>query len=306
MAHKHCIIIGGPTASGKTELAIQLALHFSTEIVSADSRQCFRELNIGVAKPDAMQLSTVRHHFINSHSVIEDVDAAVFENEAMHALELIFAASDFAIVAGGTGLYIKALMEGFDPIPEVPQEIREEITAAYSKNGLAWLQQRVAEEDPVYFASGETSNPQRLMRALEVVRASGKSIRLFQRSEKKKRPFNILPIRISLPRNNLYERIDQRVDRMIEAGLVEEVRQLVPFRFLNPLNTVGYKEIFSFIDGEFSLDKAIALIKTHTRNYAKRQDTWFRKYLDERSFLPTERNEMVAFVGKQIQRSMKG
>ena len=300
MAHKKCIIIGGPTAAGKTELALRLALHFSTEIISADSRQCFSEMNIGVAKPTDAQLGTVKHHFINSHSVLEVVDAAVFESFAMQALERIFSRSDHAIVVGGTGLYIKALMEGFDPIPEVPATVRQEIIDSYGKNGLAWLRERVAQEDPLYYATGEKDNPQRLMRALEVVRASGKSIRVFQQAVKKKRPFISIPVRLSLPRQELYDRIDLRVDRMIEEGLVEEVRRLLPFRDLNPLKTVGYSEIFSHLDGELSLDNAIRLIKTHTRNYAKRQETWFRKFLDERSFLPDEMDAMVSLVNKHL------
>lgn len=301
MADKICIIIGGPTASGKTALAIQLALTYATEIISADSRQCFRELNIGVAKPDASQLAAVKHHFINSHSVWEAVDAAVFEACAMQALERIFSRSDYAIVVGGTGLYSKALMEGFDPIPEVPPGIREEIVATYAQNGLDWLKARVAEEDPVYYASGEIDNPQRLMRALEVVRASGKSIRVYQQAAKKKRPFLCVPVRIAIPRHELYQRIDQRTDDMIRNGLVEEVRQLMPYRQLNPLKTVGYREIFSCLDGDISLEKATQLIKTHTRNYAKRQETWFRKYLDARSFLPSEFEQILEYVGKHAE-----
>lgn len=277
MNKKTCIIILGPTAVGKTSLSLELAKQFGTSVISADSRQCFIEMNIGVAKPSPEQLAEVKHFFINSHHLDEEVNAAVFERSAIEWCNQIFKQNNVAIMVGGTGLYVKAFTEGLDEVPPSTIELRNQIRADYSQHGLEWLQQQVKKSDPFFFETGEMQNPQRLMRALEVIQISGRSILSFQLNKKKKRQFNILKIGLELPRAVLYDRINNRVDEMIQSGLVEEARSLFPYRHLNSLQTVGYKELFEHFDGKISMQEAIAFIKQNTRHYAKRQLTWFKK-----------------------------
>ena len=277
---KTVVVLAGPTAVGKTTAAIQLAQHLDTHIISADSRQCFRELNIGVARPSTEELAAVPHHFIASHSIHEKVTAAVFEQYALEKLEQLFREKDVVVMAGGTGLYLKAFTEGMDGIPEVPEAIHDAVTLQYEKEGIGWLQQQLMENDPLYFQKGETKNPQRMMRALEVWRATGRSIASFQKGTKKQRPFRILKFGLSIPREQLHRNIESRVNRMIATGLVEEAGSLLPYRNWNALQTVGYKEVFDYLGGVISLDVAISAIKTNTRRYAKRQMTWFRKDAD--------------------------
>jgi len=271
------IIIAGPTAVGKTAFAIQLAMLLDTAIISADSRQCYRELNIGVAKPSPAELQQVPHYFINSHSVKEEVNAVVFEQYALQKAAEIFHTKNVAIMVGGTGLYIKAFTQGLDDIPPVDDDIRNAIIHQFNTNGLEWLQQQVQENDPAFWQVTEQQNPQRLMRGLEVKLSTGKSIIAFRSGNKQQRPFNIVSIGLELPREVLYQRINQRVDRMMDAGLVAEVQQLQMFKSLNALQTVGYTEIFDYLDGNTSLDTAVEQIKRNTRHYAKRQLTWFKK-----------------------------
>lgn len=258
-------------------MAIQLAQLYDTNIISADSRQCFRELNIGVAKPTPDELQAVHHYFINAHSVHDIVNAGAFEQYALEKVEEIFNQRDTAIMVGGTGLYIKSFCYGMDEVPAVLPGIREEIIANFQSKGFDWLQQEVSLHDPVYFASGEIQNPQRLMRALEVKQSTGKSILAFQTQKKVLRDFNIIQIGLELPREQLYQRINLRVDQMINAGLLEEVALLQPLQHLNALQTVGYRELFDHFNGKCSLAQAIETIKTNTRHYAKRQMTWFKK-----------------------------
>lgn len=271
------IVISGPTAVGKTTLALQAALHFNTVILSADSRQCYKELNIGVARPSIEELKSVPHYFIASHSIHDEINAAFYENYALNLLNELFIRHNRIIVTGGTGLYIKALLEGLDEIPEIPQQTRNTIIQNYEANGIEWLQNELKNKDPLFFAEGEIQNPQRMMRALEVAEATGKSIISFRNKEKIKRNFDILQIGLELPRETLYHHINNRVDAMIAAGLEAEVKNLLPKRHLNALQTVGYKEMFDYFDGNISLTKAIELIKQNTRRYAKRQMTWFKK-----------------------------
>ncbi|MEO6407056.1 MAG: tRNA (adenosine(37)-N6)-dimethylallyltransferase MiaA [Ferruginibacter sp.] len=280
MQQKTCIIICGPTASGKTTAAIELAQKFNTEIISADSRQCFKELNIGVAKPSTIELQTVPHHFINSHSIYQPVSAADFEKYAIDKASDIFKQHDVVVMAGGTGLYINAFVHGMDLIPPVDPIIREEIAREFDQHGIEWLQSQLQKHDPLFAVKGEMQNPQRMMRALEVVRSSGKSILAFQKKNSKKRDFNIIQFGIEIERQVLYERINSRVDKMMIEGLLKEATDLYPCRYLNALQTVGYKEIFEFIDGKHDLGGAIELIKQHSRQYAKRQLTWFKKSTD--------------------------
>ena len=275
--NKTVIIICGPTAVGKTAVAISLAKHFNTEIIPADSRQCFKELKIGVARPSEEELREVPHHFIASHSINENVNAVVFEQYALLKVNELFLKHDHVIMVGGTGLYIKAFCEGLDEIPSVDESIRKKITENYELHGLSWLQDEVKKKDPKFFAAGEIQNPQRMMRALEVMQSTGQSILDFRKNEKTKRDFKIIKIGLELPKQELGSNINARVDKMIDLGLIEEVRSLNEYRHLNALQTVGYSEVFRYIDGITSLDKAIEEIKTNTRQYAKRQLTWFRK-----------------------------
>ena len=274
---KTVIIIAGPTAVGKTSVAIDVARHFQTEIISADSRQCYKELNIGVARPSAEELSAVTHHFIATHSIHDKVTAADFESYALQKCSALFDKKDIVVMVGGTGLYIKAFCEGLDPIPEVPLLIRASVIEEYKQKGLAWLQQQVQIHDPLFYASAYIKNPHRLMRALEVYRATGRSVNNFKTGKKAKRDFNIISTGLELPKEELVSRIHQRVDNMMQMGLETEARSLLPYQHLNALQTVGYKELFSHFNGSCSLNEAVDLIKKNTRQYAKRQMTWFKK-----------------------------
>lgn len=277
MSSRTVIIIAGPTAVGKTAAAIQLAQRFNTAIISADSRQCYREMNIGVARPTPEELSAVQHYFIASHSVQQEVNAGFFEQYALAKSEALFAHQPVVVMTGGTGLYIKAFCEGMDEMPSIPPLIREEIIQAYKENGLLWLQEQVKQKDPVFWQTAEQQNPQRLMRALEFIEATGKSISLFRAGKKAERPFRIIKIGLEMPRALLNQRIDERVNIMVQSGLLEEVKSLFSFRHLNALQTVGYQEIFEYMEGKTDLNRAVELIKQHTRQYAKRQMTWFKK-----------------------------
>lgn len=275
---KSVIVIAGPTASGKTDFAFELALKNNTAIVSADSRQCFRELNIGVAKPPSDLLKKIPHYFVNSHSIHDDIDAVAFESYALQAIKKIHSYSDTAIVAGGTGLYIKAFLQGMDHIPEIDVTIEAAVRENFKQFGFQWLKESLEQQDALFALKGEMMNPQRMMRGLTVKLSTGKSILDFHRKEMKQRPFTIQKIFIDLPREILYARINDRVDRMMANGLESEARQLYDYRHLNALQTVGYSELFSYFDNQTTLDHAVELIKRNTRHYAKRQITWFKKY----------------------------
>ncbi len=278
MNTKTCIIVSGPTAVGKTSYGIELALKYNTQIISADSRQCFKELNIGVAKPSFEQLKKVHHYFINSHSIHDEVNARIFEEYAMKIINEIFEKNDVAVMVGGTGLYIKAFVEGLDEIPETDEAISKEINEKYLANGFEWLQDELKNNDAVFFAKGEMQNPQRMLRALEVKLSTGKSILDFHSQKKQKRNFNIQVCLLELPREQLYNNINIRVDQMMESGLLKEAENLYAYKHLNALQTVGYKELFDYFDGKISFEKAVEEIKKNTRHYAKRQMTWFRRY----------------------------
>ena len=274
---KNCIVIVGPTAVGKTSFAIEVAKYFKTTIISADSRQCFKELNIGVAKPSAEQLQSVKHDFIDSHSIKDEVNAAIFEQYALKKISGIFKTHDIAVMVGGTGLYVKTFCNGIDEVPVIDPAIREKIVADFEWEGLEWLQKEVEKNDPVYFAKGETKNPQRLMRALEVKLSTGRSIIEFQTQKKKQRDFNIIKIGLELPKEQLHKNINSRVDDMMKQGLLQEVKGLLPYKKLNALQTVGYRELFGHFAGDLLLEDAVEIIKINTRQYAKRQMTWFKK-----------------------------
>lgn len=293
---KTVVIIAGPTAVGKTTVAIQLAKHFQTEIISADSRQCFKELNIGVARPSVKELQQVPHHFIATHSINEEVTAITFEQYALKKVTELFQTHDVIVMVGGTGLYIKAFCEGLDLIPEIDTAIRQQVIQSYEEKGLPWLQQQLQEKDALFSKEGEMQNPQRMMRALEVIESTGQSVLSFRKGGKAKRDFRIIKAGLQLPKEELHRNINTRVGKMITAGLVEEVKQLTSFRTLNALQTVGYTEMFDYLDGNNSLEKVVEQIKIATRQYAKRQLTWFRKDAAFSWFSPVQLKEMIAFA----------
>jgi tRNA dimethylallyltransferase len=262
---------------GKTAVAIELAKRLNTSIISADSRQCYREMSVGTAKPSAEELDAVKHYFVDEFPVTTNVTAADFEQLGLKYLETIFQTSDAVVVCGGTGLYIKALTEGLDEMPKVDDAIEAEVNKRYEEEGLAWLQEAVKAEDPAFAATGEMQNPARLLRALVFVRSTGESITKYRSGQRKERSFDVVKVRLGLTREELYQRIDKRVNEMMEKGLEAEARELYPFKELKNLQTVGYSELFDYFDGKWSLAEAVSKIKQHTRNYAKRQVTWFKK-----------------------------
>jgi len=267
----------GPTAVGKTSFAIALAKTLNTEIISADARQCYKEMNIGVARPNVEELKSVQHHFIASHSITENINASYFENWALEKAQSLFATKDAVVMVGGTGLYIKAFCEGLDLIPAIDTSIRENIIANYEKLGFRWLQKEVSVKDPQYWEKGEQKNPQRLMRALEVILGTGASILSFQNKKAIERPFKIVKIGLELPREELYQRINDRVLNMVNEGLEKEVGSLQNSAHLNALQTVGYSEWKEYFEQKISLEKVIENIQQNTRHYAKRQMTWFKR-----------------------------
>lgn len=281
---KTVVIIAGPTAAGKTAKAIEVAQHFDTAVISADSRQCYREISIGTAKPSPQELQTVPHYFINSHSIREEVNAGIYERLALEYAAEVWKDRDVVVMCGGTGLYIKAFCEGIDNIPAAPAEIRSSIQERYEKEGMAWLQQEVQEKDPAFYAIAEIQNPHRLMRALEVLYSTGQSITSFRTGNTAQRDFNIIKTGITLPKEQLHANIERRVHQMVADGLLEEVRAVLPYRNHNALQTVGYKEVFDHLDGKLSWNEAVDQIIVHTRQYAKRQLTWFRKDKDIKWF----------------------
>lgn len=294
------IVIAGPTAIGKTALAIQLARHFSTEIISADSRQFFREMSIGTAKPSPDELAAARHHFINSHSIHTFFSTGDFEKEALTVLEDIFSRSRIAIMAGGSGLYLDAVTKGLDSLPDTDLKIREELNALFAAEGLEPIRQQLAAADPDYFAKADQDNPQRLIRGLEFFLSTGQRVSSFLTNSKKHRPFNILKIGLNTDRALLYEHINHRVDMMLKEGLLDEVAGLAPYKTLNALKTVGYAELFDYLEGSLSLETAVERIKQNTRRFAKRQLTWFRRDQEINWFSPDQPAAITAFIEQAL------
>lgn len=277
---KKLIVIAGPTAIGKTAAAVKLAQQLKTEIISADSRQFYREMSIGTAKPNAEELTQAKHHFIDSHSITELFTVGDFEKEVLQLLDELFKTHDQVIMVGGSGLFIQAVTQGFDDLPAANSEIRQQLNQKLVQKGIEYLQAKLKEADPDYYDQVDLNNPQRLIRALEVFEATGKPFSSYRKASIKTRSFESIKITLDLPREELYDRINCRVDIMVKQGLVEEVRSLLPYRHMNALNTVGYSELFDYFDGKTDLDTAISLIKQNTRRFAKRQLTWFRKDKD--------------------------
>jgi tRNA dimethylallyltransferase len=273
------LIIQGPTASGKTKLAIDLALHFDTQIISADARQFYSEMSIGTAKPSEIELAKAKHHFINSHSIQQDFTAANFAQEASILLHRLFETKKFVVLVGGSNMYIDALIDGLDDIPS-DISLKKELNSILEINGIDEFLEELKEKDPETYLSIDKNNPHRVLRAIEAIRLTGKKISELKQGLKKNNPFNTIRFAIEWGRDTLYNRINQRVDSMMEEGLLEEVRSLMPQRSLNALKTVGYTELIKHLDGEITLDFALDQIKQHTRNYAKRQLTWLRRYHD--------------------------
>lgn len=298
-AEKTLIVIAGPTAVGKTAFAIQLAKHFKTEIISADSRQFFRELTIGTAKPDSEELAEIPHHFINTHSISEEYNAGKFEQEASATIDELFLKFDYLILVGGSGLYINAVCDGFDAIPAVDEDIRMQLIDVYKQQGISSLQKQLQELDPTHYAAIDLNNPQRLMRALEICISTGKPYSSFRKGAGKKRKYHIMKIGLNVERELLYDRINARVDEMIDAGLLNEVRELVPYKHFNALQTVGYKELFDYLDDKCTLKRAVELIKQNTRNFAKRQLTWFRRDSEINWFRPEDIQSAIEFISKK-------
>jgi tRNA dimethylallyltransferase len=274
---KKLIVVCGATASGKTAYAVKLAREMQCEILSADSRQFYIEMNIGTAKPTVAEQGGVKHHFIDNKHIWEDYNAGQFEHDALNLLKSIFFENDRAVLVGGSGLYIKALCEGFDSLPTVSESIRKEVSEDFQKYGLDFLLEELRNKDLDYFNSVDKQNHTRVMRALEIIRTSGKTYSEMRTGKKVVRPFDIEYIMLDWERDKLYERINLRVDAMMKAGLLEEVQSLLPFRQTNAMQTVGYREFLEYFDGKASLETAVELVKQHTRNYAKRQLTWFRQ-----------------------------
>ena len=297
---KTLISVVGPTAIGKTALAIQLAQHFGTEIISADSRQFFREMAIGTAKPSAAELAAAKHHFIDSHSVSQLFSTGDFEVEGLKKLDEIFRKHDVAIMVGGSGLYVNALINGLDDMPDIDLSIREKLNKQFEEEGLSVIQNQLAELDPEYFAKVDQQNPQRMIRGLEVYLSTGQKLSSMLSATKKERPFNIIKIGLNTDRAVLYDRINRRVDQMMADGLVEEVKLLIPFRKYNALNTVGYSELFDYLDGKIALEDAVAAIKQNTRRFAKRQLTWFRRDEEVNWFEPDQSKQIIDFAENKI------
>lgn len=277
MKTNYLINIVGPTAIGKTSLAIQLANKFNTEIISADSRQFYKEMRIGTAVPSAEELQAAKHHFIQHISIKDNYNVGDFESEAIKKLDELFKNNKIVIMVGGSGLYTKSVLEGLDYFPEVSLEIRQELNLTLGKEGLDSLQQQLHKLDPDYYKIVDLENPHRVIRALEVCISSGKPYSSYLNQPKKKRNFTAISIGLSAEREIIYDRINRRVDLMITEGLMDEAKALFPKRELNALNTVGYKELFSYLEGKDSLETAVSEIKKNTRRFAKRQLTWFRK-----------------------------
>ena len=296
MSIKRLIVIVGPTGSGKTDLSIRLALHYRAPILSTDSRQVYRSMPIGTAQPTDEQLKTVEHHFIASHDIKDRLNCGEYEVQALACLEKLFAQHDDVVAVGGSGLYVRALCEGMDELPQADEALRRELERRLADEGIGALAEQLRELDPRYYEEVDRSNPARVMRALEVCLQTGRPYSAQRTGVRRERPFRIIKIGVNLPRVVLYDRINRRVDAMVAEGLEAEARRLYPHRELNALQTVGYREFFDCFDGRVTRDEAVELIKRNTRRYAKRQLTWFRRDPEIRWFSPTDDGKMIRYI----------
>ncbi|MFD1096528.1 tRNA (adenosine(37)-N6)-dimethylallyltransferase MiaA [Salegentibacter chungangensis] len=298
---KYLINLVGPTAIGKTAMGIKLANHYNTEIISADSRQFFKEMKIGTAVPSDEELAAAPHHFIQHISVEDDYSVGDFEKEALAKIEELFQTKDVVIMLGGSGLYVKSVIEGLDYFPEVDPQIRKDLNEILEKEGLEKLQEELKGSDPEYYAKADIENPHRIIRALEICRGTGKPYSSFLNRDKESRTFESISIGLTADREIIYDRINRRVDLMMEEGLEKEAERLFEKRHLNALNTVGYKELFSYINGQIGLEEAVSEIKKNTRRFAKRQLTWFRKDKSIKWFdYKTPASEIADYLDKEI------
>jgi len=298
--NKTLIVIAGPTAIGKTALAILLARHFSTEIVSADSRQFYKEMSIGTAKPSVEELNAATHHFIDSHSIHSLFSTGDFEKQALNVLDQIFIKHDIAIMVGGSGLYLDAVTKGLDELPDTDMDIRLYLNTLFENEGLEPIKLKLEEVDPEYYARIDQANPQRIIRGLEFFMSTGKKVSSFLTNSKKVRSFDIIKIGLNMDRSLLYDRINNRVDTMMQGGLLEEVKSLQPYQSVNALKTVGYTELFDYLSGSISMDQAVDKIKQNTRRFAKRQLTWFRRDQEIQWFEPGQALEVINYINQRM------
>ena len=299
MPIKRLLVVVGPTGSGKTDLSIRLALHYGAPILSTDSRQVYRGMPIGTAQPSVDQLQAIEHHFIASHDLTDNLNCGEYEVQALARLEELFADHDWVVAVGGSGLYVRALCEGMDDLPQADEPLRRELEHRLAEEGLGALAEELRELDPEYCRTADLNNPARVMRALEVCLQTHMPYSRQRTGERRPRPFEIVKIGIDLPRDVLYDRINRRVDRMLADGLEAEARALYPYRELNALKTVGYREFFDYFDGRIGYDEAVELIKRNSRRYAKRQLTWFRRDSEIRWFAPDDDAAIIAYVGSK-------
>ena len=304
--HNNLLVLLGPTGAGKTDIALDIAIHFGTEIISCDSRQFFREMKIGTSAPTLDQLNTIRHHFIGSLSVNDYYSASLFERDVLKLLPELFSENRLVIMAGGSGMYIDAICDGIDDIPDVDPIIREKYINKYQSEGIESLRVALRLLDPEHYKKVDLRNYKRIIRALEICETTGQPYSSFMKKEKREREFSIIKIGLDRPREELFNRINQRVDYMISCGLEEEARKLYQLRDLNALNTVGYKELFEYFKGSISRGKAIELIKRDTRRYAKRQITWWAKDADIKWFHPDEKQKIIKFVEDCLNKTTPG
>ena len=294
------IIVLGPTGVGKSDISIQLAKHYHTEIVSADSRQFFRELTIGTAVPSPEDLNEIKHHFIQNKSIHHYYNVSEYETEALQLIQELHKKINPIILTGGSMLYLDTICNGIDDIPTVDPEIRDEVIRWYEENGIEALRQRLQEVDPEYYEEVDRNNPKRMLHAVEVCQMTGKTFTSFRTRTVKERPFHIVKIGINQDRKVLYDRINERVLRMMDLGLLEEARSVYPYRSLNSLNTVGYKELFSYFDGSCTLEEAVDLIQRNTRKYARKQLTWFRRDQQIKWFEPNQIDEIIKYIDQTM------
>jgi len=290
------LVILGPTASGKTGVAIELASHFNCEIISADSRQFYKEIPIGTAAPDDKQLSEVKHYFIGNLSIFDEYNVSQFEHDVLNLLNVKFKENPLMIMTGGSGLYIDAVCNGIDDLPDPDEKLREELKLKLQQQGIESLQQQLKDLDPAYYNQVDLQNPKRLLRAIEVCLQTGKPYSELRKSKPAERGFNIIKIGLNLPREKLYNQINLRTEIMINSGWIDEARNVFKYNHLNSLNTVGYKELFKYLSNEWTLELAIEKIKTNTRHYAKRQITWFKRDHEIQWFTPHDTKEIIRFI----------
>ena len=303
MKKKSLVVLVGPTAVGKTEVAIKVAKQFDTEIVSADSRQFFKEMNLGTAKPTVDELEAVPHHLVNHLSIHEPYTVKDFEEDALEIIADIHSRRALAVLSGGSGLYVQALCKGLDEMPQVPVAIREALMNDLEKEGLASLLQQLKKMDPTYYAIIDKSNPQRIVRALEVCIFTKEPYSSFRTRKSVERPFKVIMVGLQREREELYARIDNRMDGMIKRGLFGEAEMLYKFRHLNALQTVGYSEIFKYLEGAYDYEEAVRLLKRNSRRYAKRQMTWFNRDEETRWFHPCQEEELIAYIAERMEPS---